>query len=78
VGQKMQPTKLPKCGFTLSQAFIITGEEVEETVVGCCSEHRIESTRGSSYSVKEYYKLYICNKRWKQRIKNLEGNHLRL
>jgi len=55
VGQKMQPTKLPKCGFTLSQAFIITGEEVEETVVGCYSEHMIESTRGSSYSVKKYY-----------------------
>jgi hypothetical protein len=53
VGQKMQPTKLPKCGFTISQALIITGEEVEENVAGCCSEHRIESIRGSSCSVKK-------------------------
>jgi hypothetical protein len=58
VGQKMQPTKLPKFGFILSQAFIITGAEVEETVVGCCSEHRIESTRGSSCPVKVLLVIY--------------------
>jgi hypothetical protein len=48
---KLQPTKLPKCGFSQSQAFIITVEEVEETVVGCYSGHRIESIGGSSCSV---------------------------
>lgn len=47
-GPKMQPTKLPKRGFSQSQAFTITVEEVEETVVGYYSGHRIESIGDSS------------------------------
>jgi len=44
-GPKLQPTKLPKCGFSQSQASVITVE------VGCYSVHRIESIGGSSCSV---------------------------
>jgi hypothetical protein len=43
----MQSIKLPKFNVAsaiISQAFLITAEEVEETGVGCYSEHMIVST----------------------------------
>lgn len=72
-GPRIQPIKLPKLNAAsaiISQAFLITGEEVGETAVGCCNEHMTESRAGSSWAAK-YHVTYTLPEKDKVTIKQI-------